>query len=352
MDEKVLKVVTPIIFVLTIAFFAVFRYMPTLHEKYALIVEKRDRLFENWQTASVSQENLNEIVEAEEGQSSQLNIEIPPGISEDDISIENDYISQSVYVRFKGGVDDYFSNYGISGSPDHIKSMFYYKDGDDGVIELNLDRVYELKTDVEDQKLAMDFIDPHDIYDKVIVVDAGHGSRAAGATKKGVMEKEINLQIVLQLKKLFDESDQNIKVYYTRTEDTNPTLMQRVELANLCDADLFISVHNNSSSSGNFSSLSGTQVMYSQSDDSELSSKKLAQICLDNVSDTLGSRKRGLLKGDNIYIIRSSEVPVALIEVGFMTNRDELENLVSEDYQQKAAQGIYNAVMEAFEEGY
>ena len=92
--------------------------------------------------------------------------------------------------------------------------------------------------------------------------------------------------------------------------------------------------------------------MYSQSDDSELSSKKLAQICLDNVSDTLGSRKRGLLKGDNIYIIRSSEVPVALIEVGFMTNRDELENLVSEDYQQKAAQGIYNAVMEAFEEGY
>ena len=87
MDEKVLKVVTPIIFVLTIAFFSVFRYMPTLHEKYALIVEKRDRLFENWQTASVSQENLNEIVEAEEGQSSQLNIEIPPGISEDDISI-------------------------------------------------------------------------------------------------------------------------------------------------------------------------------------------------------------------------------------------------------------------------
>ena len=128
--------------------------------------------------------------------------------------------------------------------------------------------------------------------------------------------------------------------------------MQRVELANLCDADLFISVHNNSSSSGNFSSLSGTQVMYSQSDDSELSSKKLAQICLDNVSDTLGSRKRGLLKGDNIYIIRSSEVPVALIEVGFMTNRDELENLVSEEYQQRAAQGIYNAVMEAFEEGY
>ena len=60
----------------------------------------------------------------------------------------------------------------------------------------------------------------------------------------------------------------------------------------------------------------------------------------------------GLLEGDDIYIIRSSEVPVALIEVGFMTNRSELEKLSSQDYQEKAAKGIYNAILEAFEKGY
>ena len=114
---------------------------------------------------------------------------------------------------------------------------------------------------------------------------------------------------------------------------------------------LFISIHNNSSPSGAFSNLSGTQVLYRQSDKSGLS-RKFAQICLNNVVNKLESRKIGLLEGDDIYIIRSSDVPVALIEVGFMTNKAELEKLTSQEYQQKAAEGIYNAILEAFEKGY
>lgn len=69
-------------------------------------------------------------------------------------------------------------------------------------------------------------------------------------------------------------------MYYTRTSDTNPTLDQRVQLANKANADLFISVHNNSDATGNFTKVKGTQVMYSESDDAKLSSKKLAEICL------------------------------------------------------------------------
>ena len=190
------------------------------------------------------------------------------------------------------------------------------------------------------------------MYDKVVVIDAGHGGREPGANKQGVNEKEIDLDIVLQLKKILDEDDHNIGVYYTRTDDSNPTFDQRVQLANKSDADLFISVHNNSDATGNFTKVKGTQVMYSESDDAKLSSKKLAEICLKNVVDTTGSENRGLLKGDSIYIIRTSKVPVALIEVGFMTNYKELDLLNSTSYQKKAAEGIYNAINEAFQEGY
>ena len=194
--------------------------------------------------------------------------------------------------------------------------------------------MYELKNRFKKGSLYLDFIDPHDIYDKVIVVDAGHGSHAAGAVKLGISEKSLNLAIVQQLKKLFDEDKRRIRVYYTRTSDTNPTLDQRVQLANKANADLFISVHNNSDATGNFTKVKGTQVMYSESDDAKLSSKKLAE------------------KGDSIYIIRTSKVPVALIEVGFMTNYKELDLLNSTSYQKKAAEGIYNAINEAFQEGY
>ena len=58
------------------------------------------------------------------------------------------------------------------------------------------------------------------------------------------------------------------------------------------------------------------------------------------------------MEGDEIYIIRTSEVPVALIEVGFMTNQEELNLLNSTDYQKKAAEGVYDAVLDAFAIGY
>ena len=257
-----------------------------------------------------------------------------------------------IYIKVTTDVRDYFSKYDISGSSDKIASLQYYNEGGNGVIAISMNRLYEFTYKLESGALYMDFIDPHDIYDKVIVIDAGHGSRMSGATKNGIQEKDINLDIVLQLKALFDAYDGNIGVYYTRTDDSNPTLQQRAELANKAGADLFISVHNNSSGTGNFTSVNGTQVLYSESDDRELGSKKLAQICLDNVTAATGSNDFGLLKADDIYIVRSSEAPVALIEVGFMTNRDELAKLADPEYQKTAAQGIFNAVLEAVKEGY
>lgn len=331
-------------------------FFPAMHEKSVLAAETRQKLAERGlhvENAVVHEENPQKIVvDTPKEEGSQLQIELPEGTTEQELYVENDYLTQTVYIRFRNGIDDYFAEYGISGSSDHIASLFYYKEKDEGVIVIGLDTVYELKETFTEGSLHIDFFSPHEIYDKVIVVDAGHGSRAVGAVKREVMEKNINLDIVLQLKNLLDESSESIGVYYTRLNDTNPTLDQRVQLANKVDADLFISVHNNSSRGGNFSSVSGTQVMYSESDDSELSSKRLAEICLKNVVEEFGSNNKGLIRGDRIYIIRTSKVPVALVEVGFMSNKEELEKLISEEYQRKAAQGIYNAIFEAFEEGY
>ena len=83
-----------------------------------------------------------------------------------------------------------------------------------------------------------------------------------------------------------------------------------------------------------------------------MGSKAFAQICLGHVTEALESRDKGLVEGDEIYIIRTSEVPVALIEVGFMTNQEELNLLNSTDYQKKAAEGVYDAVLDAFAKGY
>jgi N-acetylmuramoyl-L-alanine amidase len=281
-----------------------------------------------------------------------LNIELPKGVKEEDVQIVNDYMNNTVYVRFAKAVDDYSEKYMVRGSSDHIANLSYYKEETEGVLEIKLDKACEHFYDYKDGFLRMELKDLREVYDKIVVIDAGHGDTHPGATKKDICEKDLNLDIVLALKALLDEPEQKkVKALYTRLEDINPSLEERADMANKMEADLFISVHNNSSTDGKFSSLNGTMVLYSQKQSAD-ESKRFAQICLENVIESIGSENLGLVKGDDIYIIRSSHVPVALIEVGYMTNVEELEKLCDEEYQKKVAQGIYDAMMQAFEEGF
>jgi len=289
-------------------------------------------------------------VEAEE---EQLYIELPENFDGKNITIKNDYLTQTIYVKFAQAIENYSEDYSVKGGSNHIANMSYYTEGEAGVLAIRLDKVCEISYLYKDGNLCVKLIDPHDIYDKIIVVDAGHGGRMPGAVKRGIYEKTINLGIVKQIKAVFDEAgDKSLKVYYTRLDDTNPSLAERTNLSNYVDADLFISIHNNASNSGLFNNQHGTLILYSADDEGELNSRRFAEICMDNITETAGSVNLGLADGDDLYVVRYNNVPAILIEVGYMTNTTELNNLTNPEYQRKVAEGIYNAVMQAYEEGY
>ncbi|MEG0962328.1 MAG: N-acetylmuramoyl-L-alanine amidase [Lachnospiraceae bacterium] len=279
----------------------------------------------------------------------QLKLELPEDITLEEIAIKNDYVHQLITITVPGVEPDYFYEHPLLGKSSHINDLYM----ESGRIEITMDGVYEVKSIVDHGYLYIDFLLPREVYDKVIVIDAGHGGKAPGAIKQNIMEKDLNLGIVTKVKSLVDAAGQNIGVYYTRTEDNNPTFDQRVQLANKTNANLFISIHNNSTADGVMSEYSGTEVMYDELKSEEgLSSKHLADLCLEEMTGILGSKNNGATNGNSIYIIRSSQVPVALIEVGFMTNQEELNKLNSQEYQQLAAQGVYNCIMRAIQEGY
>lgn len=349
MEEKTLKFATIFLAALTVSVCAMIPYLPTLHLRE---MEWRERRLGEEEFAA-NQEQMQDLTVLEQNDAvndkGMLSIRLPEGVDGSLVKISNDYVRQTVRVEIPGTDMKYFENHPISGGSNHIDTVSYVKNGEKGVIEIITDRVYELDTEYDTGYYYFNFLTPHEVYDKVVVVDAGHGGRAAGATKKGINEKDIDLAIALKLQEIFEGSGENIGVYFTRTDDSNPTFDQRVQLANKSDADLFISIHNNSTRSGRMSSIRGTQVMY---DESSEASRRFAQICLEEVTGTIGSRDRGVVEGSSIYIIRTSQVPVALIEVGFMTNQEELNLLSTEEYQAQSAQGIYKAVQRAFVEGY
>lgn len=360
MEEKLIRFVTGFVSVMALVTVTALFYLPDLHlraEEAAVLKELKKTQLENemtgleildYNTAALTEEN------EEQAFTQQLRLKLPPDVSGADVEIENQYLTQTVSIQIPKADENYLYEYPMVGKSNHINDLTYESRDEMGTMEISLDEVFEVESSYDDNYLYLDFLTPQEVYDKVVVIDAGHGSRAPGAIKQGIYEKDIDLAIVLALKEIFDaDTDSKIGVYYTRTDDSNPTFDQRVQLANKSHANLFISIHNNSTKSGRFSSISGTSVMYDeQKEDEVCGTKYLAEICLEEVTASLDSNNKGLVAGNDIYIIRTSEVPVALIEVGFMTNQQELTKLNTPEYQKQAAQGIYNAILHAFEEGF
>lgn len=274
-------------------------------------------------------------------------MELPRETDFSAITYESDPMARSFTFRVPGILSNYFSDYTIAGKSDGIADMTYAVRDGFGVIEITFDHITEVKHTVSGRYLYFDFLRPQERYGHVVVIDAGHGGSDPGAgERQGAREKDIDLAIMLKLKELFDaDKDHDIGVYYTRTDDRNVPLQARVGLANDAGADIFLSIHNNSTASGRMSEISGTEVMYRVSDETG-ASKALAERVENHLLAALGSADKGLVAGDEIYIIRTSQAPVALAEVGFMTNAAELAALSSDDYQEKAAKAMYDAIIE------
>lgn len=359
MEERVIKIASRIMGIMAIVIVCALFYFPELHIKAEEAAElraqraaEREEKMNGLQMLKYNTANANE--EEEVSFPQQLRIEVPKKTKAEDVQVTNDYVTQTVTVRIPQADENYLYDYPMIGRSDSIDNLTYESEAEDGVIEIVLDKVVEVEQTVDGQYLYLDFLTPHEVYDKVVVIDAGHGGRAPGATKQGICEKDIDLAIALQVKELFEtDEDESVGVYFTRTDDSNPSFEQRVGLANKADADLFVSIHNNSTKSGRMSTINGTAVMYDEEKAAEeKGSMQFAQICLEEMLSSLGSTDKGLVAGHDIYIIRSAEMPVALIEVGFMTNEDELNKLNSPEYQKLAAEGIYRAIYRALEEGF
>ncbi|MCF0187773.1 MAG: N-acetylmuramoyl-L-alanine amidase, partial [Bacteroidaceae bacterium] len=276
----------------------------------------------------------------------QIRLTLPKNVTGNAVSVESDYVNKIARITIKGISKSYFNDYPMTGNSDNIVDITYSNEKMVGYIDIAMDSVREIELSTEEEFLYLDFLNPKDIYEHVVVIDAGHGGGVPGATKQGVEEKDIDLGIVLALKELFDSNRKSdLKVYYTRTEDVNPDFASRVGLANDTDADVFVSVHNNSTRTGRMSNTHGTRVLY-RSADSTGESEAFSQLLLNKVTEGLDSKNMGIVEGDDIFIVREAEVPVALVEVGFMTNRQELEKLCDEDYQKKCAKALYDGIME------
>ena len=210
-----------------------------------------------------------------------------------------------------------------------------------------------------------------------IVVDPGHGGHDSGARGNGYNEKDIALQVATRLA---NNLRRDYNVIITRDSDFFVPLDTRAKIGNDANADFFISIHLNSSSS---SSANGTEVFYFSKKDqgsyaaqvakfenkvdgsygdvpfsdfilndifyrkNQKTSQAIAESVLNNLINTTGLRRRGVF-GANFAVLRGSNSPSILVELGFMNNYSDLSQYLTPDGQERAASAIGDAIRNYF----
>lgn len=175
-----------------------------------------------------------------------------------------------------------------------------------------------------------------------VVIDAGHGGKDPGGIGHlGIQEKDVNLAIA-RLIEIEALSEPELRIVLTRRKDIYIPLRERTALANRLGASLYLSIHANIHSNGQ---VRGIETLLPESwKGRSVRSLTLARQVQANLIKDLWSRDRGV-KYQRLYL-RWSEVPAALVEVGFLSNPEEARLLQSISYQDRIARSILAAIKE------
>lgn len=209
-----------------------------------------------------------------------------------------------------------------------------------------------------------------------IVIDAGHGGSQPGAQSFGLQEKTLTLDIAQRVRNLLKKSGFN--AIMTRNNDSTLSLVERSELAAQLKADLFISIHVNASGKKS-NTENGVETFYlddrfifPQAHQSGFvlmnlknqpnlptivnhalkkniqASRNLANSIQHNLIGSLQDQNINItnrgIKSDGFRVLLRSGVPAALVEVGFLTNKQEASRLAQESYRSVVARGIYRGI--------
>lgn len=183
--------------------------------------------------------------------------------------------------------------------------------------------------------------------DRLIVIDPGHGGKQPGTSSpNNVKEKDVNLTISLKAEEALKQQGYNVLM--TRNADTTLGLSERANVANENFADIFVSIHANSTTSKD---VHGIEVLYAPAEEGsekEVGQKLLTKYIMDELIRETGAHSRGIIKRPNLVVIRESKMPAILIEVGFLSNSNEEKLITSDSYQDKIVSAIVKGIENYF----
>lgn len=171
-----------------------------------------------------------------------------------------------------------------------------------------------------------------------VVIDPGHGGTDVGATRAGIYEKNITLSIAKMVEK--NLASKGVQTTMTMEKDKTLSLQERCDISNETRPDVFVSIHVNSSVND---AIYGVETHWWKQDSVEYA--EIVHSHLEKNFNKWKTKDRGLFKSQ-FYVINHTEAPAILVEIGFISNAEEREAIITEKRQSEIAKAISNGVME------
>ena len=278
-------------------------------------------------------------------------IALPSGLDTSEIEDEDNYFSGNFTITLPGDLRNHFNSKPIKYDANKVSNVnISLDDSGDTVLTFYTTKLYAYRLTVSKSQIKVAIDRAKNLYSKVVVIDPGHGGHDDGTTSQNKIYKEKN--VVLSIGYTYFRNylnDEDLKVYWTRKDDTYPTLYERAAFPKKVDADIFISVHMNSFPK---TTPKGTEVFYSTRNNilqpNGLSSYTMASMFLKNITSTFSTFNRGV-KTAAYVVTNMNTVPAVLLEYGFLSNKDDLEKFSKLENQDKAAEVLYDTIEEIFD---
>lgn len=301
------------------------------------------------QTAQVDFEELTPTVRED---ADNLCIPVAAGVTQEAIHIDCDYMNHILTITIEGmGIPDISD--GVYGSLDGIDRIQTAEWDGQLILMALMEDSYEYGAILENQRLMLTLKMPGELYNRIVVLDAGHGGADTGVVENGVTESELVLDIAGRVRELL--SDEGVRVYMTRTDRENPSGAERVALANGIRADMYISLHLAKGADYGISArYNGTYFT------PLLTNAELADLLVRYTAQAVNNRGIGVFElaeqvedeqdlqpEEALYY---AQVPAVYLALGAPGSNDEAALLKRDDYRQDLAEGIARAILEAYEE--
>lgn len=268
------------------------------------------------------------------------------GLDASQITVEENYHEKQIVIHLNNQYSSYLQAGIWEKTTGTITQLQISHQGLETQIILTTSTIQALTVKMQGNQIEMNVVKPSNKYDKIIVIDAGHGDHDPGTTYAGIKEKDLTLSISEAVVALL-KADSSIKVYATREDDSFLQLMERTAFSNEIEPDLFVSIHINSVD--NNSAASGTETYYTEKLDTR--NKTFATIVQKALVSEFGTRDRGV-KNNTFVVTRYTNAPAILIEIGFLTNENDRAMMIDSSFTDRYARTLYQCILEYYATGY